>query len=309
MKIVVFGADERVGVLEGDRVVDLNRAEAKIPASLAAFIAGGPATLEAARAASARALASAPDGVVRSIADAKLRAPWAHKRIACAGGNYARHAYGMAINRGAKDVTLEGMAKKIRDDGQWGFWKVLDEVAGPGDEIPYPKRTRYFDYEGELAIVIGKRGKDIKADRIAEYVWGVTLAVDWSARDPERNPRPASFNLGKNFDRSGSMGPCIVVGELDPQNVDVETRVDGALRQQYNSKEMVYSFGEILEFLSRDFTFVPGDVIFGGTAAGTAQDSTKPNPDGTRPLDLYLKPGSVVEVSSPAIGTLTSRIV
>jgi len=113
----------------------------------------------------------------------------------------------------------------------------------------------------------------------------------------------------KNFDFSASIGPCIVVGELDPQNLDIETRVGGELRQSYNSKDMVYSFAELLEYLSRDFTFVPGDMIFGGTGAGTAQDSTKLNPDGSRPTHLFLHRGQAVELSSARIGALTSTVI
>jgi len=304
MKIVVFGADQRVGALVGEQVVDLNATDPALPATLLAFIEAGDAALERARAAIDRATVTHAANAVR------LHAPWPRKRIACAGGNYAAHSYGMALNRGTTGITLESQAKRIRDDGFWGFWKVLDAVAGPGSDVPYPKRATYFDYEGEVAIVLGKRGADIKAGQIADYVWGVTLGNDWSIRDGEKGPvRPVSFNLPKNFDASASLGPCIVVGELDPQNVDVETRVGGELRQSYNSSEMVFSFGEFLEYLSRGFTFVPGDVIFGGTGAGTAQDSTKLNPDGSRPLDRFLKPGLLVEVSSPRIGTLSNKVV
>jgi 5-carboxymethyl-2-hydroxymuconate isomerase len=105
------------------------------------------------------------------------------------------------------------------------------------------------------------------------------------------------------------MGPSIVVGELSAQNVDVETCINGQSRQRFNTRDMVFSFGEVLEFLSQDFTFVPGDVIAGGTAAGTAADKTKRLPDGTRSKDLFLKVGDVVEVSSPQIRTLQNRIV
>jgi 2-keto-4-pentenoate hydratase/2-oxohepta-3-ene-1,7-dioic acid hydratase in catechol pathway len=104
------------------------------------------------------------------------------------------------------------------------------------------------------------------------------------------------------------MGPCIVVGELYPQNVDVETRINGLVRQSYNSREMIWSFGEVLEYLSQDFTFVPGDVIDGGTSGGTAADKSRGSADGKRPLDL-LKIGDVVEVSSPEIGALSNQIV
>jgi 2-keto-4-pentenoate hydratase/2-oxohepta-3-ene-1,7-dioic acid hydratase in catechol pathway len=80
------------------------------------------------------------------------------------------------------------------------------------------------------------------------------------------------------------------------------------VRQHYNTREMIFSFGEVLAWLSRDFTLVAGDVIAGGTSAGTAADQSPPGPDGTRPRDLFLKPGDVVEVSSPSIGTLRNRV-
>ena len=118
-----------------------------------------------------------------------------------------------------------------------------------------------------------------------------------------------SYNVAKNFDGSCSLGPCIVVGELDCQDVDCETRINGVLRQQFNSKDMIFNFGEVLEYLSKDFSFVPGDVISGGTARGTAADSTKNNPDGTKPKDLFLKKGDVVEISSPQIGSIKNKLV
>jgi 2-keto-4-pentenoate hydratase/2-oxohepta-3-ene-1,7-dioic acid hydratase in catechol pathway len=104
------------------------------------------------------------------------------------------------------------------------------------------------------------------------------------------------------------MGPCIVAGELDCQDIDAETRVNGVVRQSYSTKEMIWNFAEVLEHLSQDFTFVPGDVIAGGTSAGTAADKSRRGPDGKRPLDLFLKIGDTVEVSSSKIGALANKI-
>ena len=100
-----------------------------------------------------------------------------------------------------------------------------------------------------------------------------------------------------------------MVGELDCQNVDAQTKVNGQVRQSFNSRDMIFKFGEVLEFLSKDFTFVPGDIISGGTAKGTAADQTKKNADGTRPTELFLKPGDSVEVSSPQIGSIANKLV
>jgi 2-keto-4-pentenoate hydratase/2-oxohepta-3-ene-1,7-dioic acid hydratase in catechol pathway len=215
----------------------------------------------------------------------------------------------MWANRlGKTDVSIEEIVAEARQAGQWGFWKVPAEVAGPDDPIPFPKRVTYFDYEGEIAIVIGKRGKDIPAAQVKDYIWGVTLFHDWSIRDAGGTDRVVSYNLQKNFDGAVSMGPCIVVGDVDPQNIDAETHVNGVVRQSYNTNDMIWTFGEVLEYLSRDFTFVPGDVIAGGTSAGTAADKSRRGPDGRRPLDLFLKIGDTVAVSSSKIGSLANQI-
>jgi acylpyruvate hydrolase len=105
------------------------------------------------------------------------------------------------------------------------------------------------------------------------------------------------------------MGPCIAVGELEPTNIDMETLVNGECRQRFNTRDMVFTFGEYLEYLSRDFTLYPGDIISGGTAAGTAADSSELLPDGTSAPQRFLKPGDVVEMRSPPIGSLRTRVV
>ena len=88
-----------------------------------------------------------------------------------------------------------------------------------------------------------------------------------------------------------TLGPCILVDEFDPQDIDVELRINGQVRQHYNTREMTFSFAEFLEFLSRDFTFLPGDLLAGGTGEGTAMDASRPATDGSAPKDLFLKVG------------------
>lgn len=333
MKIVVFGPERRVGALVGERIIDLNRgmarqlqergeskaeeqAAVRLPSRLLGFIESGAPGLENAQLVIDQFTGITPSDdrgaprVVHNADDIRLHAPWPERRIACVGGNYAAHLAGMWANRlGKTDVSIEQITEEARKAGQWGFWKVPAEVAGPNDGIPFPTRVTYFDYEGEVAIVIGKRGKNIPAAKIRDYVWGVTLFHDWSIRDAGGTDRVVSYNLQKNFDGAVSMGPCIVVGALDHQDIDAETRVNGVVLQSYNTKEMIWNFAEVLEYLSRDFTFVPGDVIAGGTSAGTAADKSRRGPDGKRPLDLFLKIGDTVEVSSSKIGALSNTIV
>ena len=334
MKLVVFGPARRLGIVIGDQVVDANRACAKYlqerqnepqpaamagalaPAELGEFVAAGPRALESAQKGADYVLKEAGDQtfaghrLVWPLAEVKLHAPrpGAAARICCAGGNYAKHSAARQRNAEGATITDDEMFQQSRKQGCWGFWKVTNEVAGTGDDVTYPGRTERFDYEGELAVIVGKRGKDWSEAQAREAIWGVTLLNDWSIRDGMGASRPMSFNLAKNFDGCTSMGPSVIVGELDPQNIQVKTTVNGQPRQDYNTSEMVFSFAEYLSFVSTDFTLLPGDVLSGGTGAGTAMDQSKYVDRKALP-DLFLKPGDVVEVSSPAIGALRNRVV
>ena len=248
--------------------------------------------------------------VVHPLAEVRLHAPRPdNARIACAGGNFADHAAAMAEKMRRR--PYEGDAyQQIRKAGFWGFWKLAREIVGPEGELFYPDRCDRLDYEGEIAIVLGKRGSDLKPPQLRDYVWGVTILADWSIRAPRETPGgPLNFAFPKNFDTSCSLGPCIAVGEADPGNADLETLVNGEHRQRFNTRDMVFTFGEYLEHLSRDFTLYPGDIISGGTAAGTAADSSELLPDGSSAPERFLKPGDVVEMNSPSIGSLRTRVV
>jgi acylpyruvate hydrolase len=310
MKIVVFGPDKHVGVWAGDLVVDL----APAYTDLAGLIAGGDAALTAAAAAvKAAGTSPAPAKGVHARADVQLHAPVVPgARVACAGGNFADHTAAMASRLGHEPMDtsdMKALTEKLRARGIWGFWKVGREAAEPGGEIMYPGRTKRLDYEGELAIVLGKRAKDAQAADLRSYVWGVTLFGDWSIRDQNEGQATFKFAMAKNFDGSFSVGPCIVVGEnIDPGNVDVETWVNGDRRQQFNTRDMIISFGEYLQYLSADLTLHPGDIISGGTAKGTAADSSE-RENGVAKPERFLKAGDSVEMRSPAIGTLAARIV
>jgi 2-keto-4-pentenoate hydratase/2-oxohepta-3-ene-1,7-dioic acid hydratase in catechol pathway len=335
MKIVVFGPDKRTGALHEGNVVDLSHAcakylrervgeaspremaEALAPSNLARLIEGGPRALEHAQKALDYLFGQAQDKfgprgetLVFPATEVRLHAPRPdNARIACAGGNFADHAAAMAVKMRGR--PYEGDAyQEIRKAGFWGFWKLAREIVGPEGELVYPERCNRLDYEGEIAILLGKRGVDLKPGQLQDYVWGVTMLGDWSIRAPQERASGAfNFAFPKNFDTSCSLGPCIAVGEADPTNVDLETLVNGERRQRFNTREMVFTFGEYLEYLSRDFTLHPGDIISGGTAAGTAADSSELLPDGSSAPGRYLKPGDLVEMNSPAVGSLRTRVV
>jgi 2-keto-4-pentenoate hydratase/2-oxohepta-3-ene-1,7-dioic acid hydratase in catechol pathway len=327
MKIVVFGPDKRVGVWAGDLVVDLARASAAnpgairspLPADLLGLIEGGPDALaDAARIVAAAIAAPAASRAANGVyaqAGVVLHPPHVPgARIACAGGNFADHTAAMAAKRSDMpkydSPDLKAIAKQMRSRGIWGFWKLGRDAAAIGGDIMYPARTKRLDYEAELAIVIGKTAKDVKAGDLKPYIWGVTLFGDWSIRDLDEGSAILKFAAQKNFDGSFSIGPCIVVGEgIDEANVVIETWVNGERRQHFNTCDMVVSFGEYLEYLSTDFTFHPGDIISGGTAAGTAADSSDISPEGVFAPERFLKPGDSVEIRSAPIGTLAAHIV
>jgi 2,4-diketo-3-deoxy-L-fuconate hydrolase len=328
MKIVVFGSQRRVGLWEGDIVVDVNNAAASYlstkmassdaerqaafaaPADLVSFIAAGGEALELTRRAAEHVKGSRDGSLVLPLSLARLHATWPGRRIYCAAANFGQHVADGQTNYG-NPMTRQDVEKSTRERPPEGFTKNLVDVLGPDDGVTYPSRTTQLDYEGEVAVVIGLAGRDIPLEEAKNHIWGLTLANDWSDRDGTQDPKfPASLNLMKNFDTCASLGPCILIDDSDPQDIDLTLEVNGELRQDYNSDEMIYSFAEYIAYLSKDITLVPGDVILAGTGTGTAADRSKRHPDG-RPvdLDLFLKVGDVVEVKSPKFGSLRNRIV
>ena len=207
MKIVVFGPARRTGALRDGMVVDLcgayskyvfekngeahpfQLAEALVPSDLARFIEGGARTLEAAEAALDYLFGQAQNQhdrrgmvLVHPADEVRLHPPKpARSRIACAGGNFADHAAAMAEKMSGKPFTGDARAH-IRNAGIWGFWKVLRDVAGPDGTVIYPKKATRLDYEGELAIVLGKRGTDIKAADARDYDFSAQILKQLGAR-------------------------------------------------------------------------------------------------------------------------------
>lgn len=328
MNIVVFGEGRRVGLLDGDYVVDVNNAvaaylsatmhpndarwlaDARAPSELVKFIVGGKESLALAQAGASHVKGSNDGSLVQPLGSVRLRAPWPGRRVFANGANYAEHSARARSNAG-KTVTVEEVEKQAREFGApGGFTKVSHEVMGHEDPITYPSRTERFDYEGELAVILGVAGKNIPADRAIEHIYGVSLANDWSIRDDRLHYlQSTSFNLQKNFDCSVSLGPCINVSGLDTQNIDISLEVNGEQRQNYSTRSMIFSVAETLSYLSRDFTLLPGDVLICGTGPGTAVDSSKRDAAGKLPPERFLKLGDVVEVKSPQIGCLRNRIV
>ncbi len=337
MKLAVYGP-QRLGLVVGDNVVDLQRsassylsseeeAEALVGHTLRGFLERGDRAIETAR----KVLRFASDDLPRlrgargeravfGIGEARLAAPVTDSskfKVMCIGANFADHFVGLASNMAAamggekKALTLEGARAQALSTPPWGFYKMGSSVSNPEEGVPYPSRTKLLDYEGEVALMIGKRGKDIKRENLLEHVLGYTLFDDFSLRD-NMDKGVMNFARVKNFQGSGALGPIVTLKDEapDPQDIDFSTSVNGDVRQRGNTKDMIRGFAEWVEFLSADSELNPGDVIASGTCAGTAADSSERDKDGNPRPERFLKVGDVVEVSSKRIGgTLRNRIV
>ena len=201
------------------------------------------------------------------------------------------------------------------------FLKAPLAVIGPDEPILYdPAVTRKLDYEVELAVVIGKPGRHIPDDRALEHVFGYTVANDVTARDRQAIPHPEggwqyALGPGKNFDSAAPLGPSIVTADEvpDPQDLHLRTYVNGELRQNNTTANMIWDVAALVSFLSTFLTLRPGVVIETGTPGGTAW-ATDPEIGG-RPYERedvrragYLEPGNVVRVEIDGIGSLTNPV-
>jgi len=158
-----------------------------------------------------------------------------------------------------------------------------------------------FDYEGEIVLVIGREGRNVPRDQALSMVFGLTLGNEGSVRDWLRHGT-LNVTQGKNFDRSGSLGPWIVPSEdVDPfKPLHLMTRINGELRQDDNTERLTWDFSWLIEYITKFATLKPGDLIFTGTPVGAGGHQTPPK---------WLVPGDVVEVEVPEIGVLRNTVV
>lgn len=209
--------------------------------------------------------------------------PRPRKNVFCVGRNYADHAK----ERGA-DVPRYPVF----------FTKAPTTVVGPDARVPYPAQTAQLDYEGELAVIIGKRGRDIPKERAGEYIFGYTIVNDLTARDLQS--RHMQFFKGKSLDGTCPMGPVIATADEvgDLAHVALETRVNGEVRQAATVSQMIFDVPTLIENLSDGLTLEPGDIIATGTPSGVGSATGR-----------FLSKRDVVSVSVGPIGTLITYIV
>ncbi len=274
-------------------------ADARIGRDMLAFLRGGERTIDAARRAVDVALGRG-DAVGISgelltypLAEVRLFAPIARPgKILAAGKNYRDH-----VSEGA---AAEGKPAEVQPFPR-GFVKVASAVVGPDEPVELSHVTTQLDYEVELAVVIGRRGRYVPRERAYEVVAGYTILNDVSARDIQlAEAKYGNHMIGKNLDTLSPMGPWIVLADeiADPMDLDLSLSVNGEIRQRSNTSEMIHGIPAMIERWSWG-TLEPGDVIATGTPAGVALGGKYP----------YLRPGDVMECRVEGIGVLRNAVV
>jgi 2-keto-4-pentenoate hydratase/2-oxohepta-3-ene-1,7-dioic acid hydratase in catechol pathway len=223
-----------------------------------------------------------------------LRAPLPHPRrnLFCVGRNYRAHAQELAGS-----VFAAGAAQA--EGWPIVFSKVPETVVGPFDAVRLPGRqvSEQIDYESELVVVIGKGGINIPRSRAMEHVFGYTVCNDVTARDVQM--RHGQWHLGKSFDTFCPLGPWIVTAdELVGRDTRVRGWVNNELRQEGNTRDMIFDIPTLIETCSRGITLVPGDMIATGTPSGVGMGMSPPR---------WLKAGDVVRVEIDGIGAIENR--
>lgn len=280
MRFVTFHGDGGIepGVLRGENIVGLRPAGFS---SLLSVIEGGPAALIRVQ----QVLAGSDSIHVVPLSSAKLLAPLPRPpKIVCIGLNYRAHA-------------LESKAEIPKVPTV--FAKYATAVIGPGENIILPRKSNKLDYEAEVAFVIGKGGRHISQDRWQEHIFGYMNFNDVSARDFQK--ATSQWTIGKTFDSFAPMGPCLVTADEvpDPHALEISLTVNGEVRQQSNTRELIFNIPALIEYLSSVFTLEPGDVVSTGTPAGVGFSYNPPR---------WLKPGDQAVVRVEGLGELSNPV-
>lgn len=218
------------------------------------------------------------------LAQVELAAPVdARSKIICVGANYRDHA--AEIGHGT-----EGPPQT--------FLRHAETLVGHQQPLVRPRASEHFDFEGELAVVIGRSGRHLRAEEALSHVLGYSILMDGSVRDFQRR----DLNAGKNFWHSGAMGPCIVTAdELPaPSALTLTTRLNGQVVQQGHTSQMVNDVAALIAYCSQWTPLAPGDIIATGTPAGVGSRRQPP---------LWMRAGDVLEVSIEGLGTLRNPVV
>ncbi len=301
MKFLTYktGADLHVGALDESKgVLDLVKAAKTllgkdIPASLRGIIEAGDSALATAREALAAAQAK-PEGLFTPLASVTFATPLpgARKNVFCVGRNYKAHIEEMAASM--------GRTADFPKNPEF-FSKPPTTIVGHEDGVErHADYTDKLDYEVELAVVVGKKGRNIKEANFEDYIFGYTVVNDITARDAQR--AHGQFFKGKSFDTFCPIGPFVVTKDEfgQPGGHKLTLTVNGKVRQDSNTSDLYFGVPKIMEALSGALTLEPGDIIATGTPSGVAAGMKEPG---------WLQTGDVVEAYVEGVGVLRNKIV
>jgi 2-keto-4-pentenoate hydratase/2-oxohepta-3-ene-1,7-dioic acid hydratase in catechol pathway len=282
MKFTTFhqaGLD-RLGLIDGDHVIDLHQAQPQVNADLRLALKSGVDLAAAAK----NALASdAPRLPLASLQFSPI-IPEPGK-IICLGLNYFDHA-----KEGGRD----------KPEYPWFFLRSASSLLAPNADAVLPKVSERFDYEAELAVVIGKTVKHATLDNALDCVFGYSCFNDISVRDYQK--KTPQWTIGKNFDKTGGFGPVLVTADELPTgatDLKIQARLNGQVMQDANTSDMIWGVAETIQLLTECMTLEPGDLVIMGTPAGVGQARTPP---------VWMKHGDVVEIEIEHIGLLRNKI-
>jgi 2-keto-4-pentenoate hydratase/2-oxohepta-3-ene-1,7-dioic acid hydratase in catechol pathway len=276
-------AGPRAALQRDGHFIDVHGTDANLPPTLVQILEGGPEVLQA-----VGRVAERSDVIQYEATKIKFCAP-VHdpRKIVCIGLNYKDHAAesGAAIPR---EPIL--------------FSKYATALIGHEQPIILPAVSQEVDYEAELVVVIGKRGRNIAAARAMEFVAGYTVGHDVSARDWQLKKDGKQWMVGKTFDTFAPAGPVLVTADevADPHALGIRLRLNGQTMQDSATKQLIFGVGDLVAYLSQVFTLEPGDMIYTGTPPGVGFARKPP---------VFLKGGDVVEVEIDGLGLLRNPVV
>jgi 2-keto-4-pentenoate hydratase/2-oxohepta-3-ene-1,7-dioic acid hydratase in catechol pathway len=293
MRLVTYleGSIQRIGAVYGSTVIDLSA----FAQNMLALIKGGSSLLANVHAMVSATVEQDTSSSAASLAldHATLLAPIPrpYKNIVCLGKNYAAHVSETSRALGRHDTP---------PDHPVFFTKAVTTINHPDGIIPYDASiSTHIDWEVELALIIGRTGKNIHRDEAMDYVFGYTIMNDITARDIQRRHR--QYYKGKSLDGSAPLGPWIVTADeiADPHALGLRLRVNGVTMQEASTSAMIHTIPDIIAILSQGTTLEAGDIIATGTPEGVGMAMEPPQ---------FLKPGDVVEAEIEGIGVLRNRI-
>ena len=290
MKLATYlnNGTRRLGAVSGDGIIDLNEVDASLPADMLSLLQGGDDMM-------ARARAAAQAGAVsHALSEVELDSPVPNPpRIFAVALNYMDHYYEIP------DAVREAHNVKPPEIPVI-FNKQTTSANGPYASIHLPAESSQLDYEAELGVVIGKTCRRVPAESVFDVIAGYTVLNDVTIRDWQL--ATPTMTMGKSWDTHCPMGPVLVTADeiADPQNLNVVASVDGEVRQDFNTRDMIFNIAEQIVHLSTAFTLLPGDVVATGTSAGVAL---------FREGQPYLKEGEKIRVEIEGIGYIENTVV